>query len=523
MVEPPVADWPVGCWMPRSASLSALRASARRSLLLAAGQSLAGLSELAARCGLSLPTPDGTDGLADSLSSRPLILTGHQPVIFHPGLVYKYQLTEAHAASAGGVSVAIVIDTDEGDPGQFAVPLVSTAATATAAAVVSGSRVETFAAGGGLYAGCRLLPKPDREAVVARVSADLTAAGCVEAGGAFEAAASRYLQLSDMPMWAANTIVRRVFGIGSRMFELPLTAVCRLPESLRLFAGVLSRAKDFHATYNHVLNAWRTKQGIRNEANPFPNLRSTDAAIELPFWLVEPAAGRRSIVWLHKGTAGLALGTEFGVVTELTWGCEAEALLMLSLRGQLLVPRGALITASLRLLFGDLFVHGLGGGHYDPATDELIRSWWQEDPPPFAVASASSCLFSEQRRQLRQLDEFRQLFRDLQFNPGRYLDRGLFGLAEAAEIRGLLEQKQSAVEELQRNRTAGVSGRETGRRIQQLSDTIRTRVATIFEHRVQAADGISEEAVSTIESRTWPWFYFHSDWHLQSDSNLPAL
>jgi hypothetical protein len=177
----------------------------------------------------------------------------------------------------------------------------------------------------------------------------------------------------------------------------------------------------------------------------------------------------------------------------------------------------------LRLLFGDLFVHGLGGGHYDPATDELIRGWWQEEPPPFAVASASSCLFPGQRNQLRQLEEFRQQFRDLQFNPGRYLDRGLFGAAETAELRGLLEQKQAAVEELQRGRNAGISGRETGRRIQQLSDTIRSRVAAIFENRVRAAEGISEETVKTIESRTWPWFYFHSNWQLQSDSNRPEL
>ncbi|MEY2727601.1 MAG: hypothetical protein RLZZ458_3468 [Planctomycetota bacterium] len=520
MIEPSVADWSVGCWMPRSASLGALRASARRSLLLGASQSLASLAELAAQGGLSLPR---VDGAADSLCQRPLILTGHQPVIFHPGLVYKYQVAEAHAASCGGTAVAIVIDTDEGDPGQFAVPLVSDSAVSDPAAVEFASRQESFSAGGGLYAESRLASRFEREAVVARVSAGLAAAGCVEAAGAFCEPASRYLQLPEMRMWAANTIVRRLSGIGARMFELPLTAVCRLPESLRFFAGVLSRAKDFHATYNKVLNGWRTKQGIRNEANPFPNLRSAGTAIELPFWLVDLASGRRSIVWLHEGAAGLSLGTESGAVTELTWGCEAETLLMLGLRGQLLVPRGALITASLRLLFGDLFVHGLGGGHYDPATDELIRGWWQEEPPPFAVASASSCLFPGQRNQLRQLEEFRQQYRDLQFNPGRYLDGGLFEATEAAELRGLLERKQVAVEELQRSRNAGVSGRETGRRIQQLSDTIRSRVAAIFENRVQAAEGISEETVRTIESRTWPWFYFHSNWQLQSDSNRPEM
>ena len=91
---------------------------------------------------------------------------------------------------------------------------------------------------------------------------------------------------------------------------------------------------------------------------------------------------------------------DYELLAELGAGFVAESLLGLLAQGWMLVPRGALITASLRLLFSDLFVHGLGGGRYDAATDQLIRAWWHEEPAAFAVASASKCLFPEDQDRL---------------------------------------------------------------------------------------------------------------------------
>jgi hypothetical protein len=346
------------------------------------------------------------------------------------------------------------------------------------------------------------------------VKKSLLAVGCTEAALAFAGAAGEYCRLPDnLPMATANTLVRRAAGIGSRMAEVPLTTLCGLPEVLRFFSEILSGAAEFHTIYNLVLTSWRQQQGIRNNANPFPNLRSTSGTLELPFWLVDPARGHRAVAWLHLNSAGHpVIGTEQQPLTELPPGFEPETLLSLRLAGQLLVPRGALITATLRLLFSDLFIHGLGGGRYDPVADELIRQWWQEDPPPFAVASASLCLFPKQRARLRQFAEFRAQHRDLQFNPGRYLDAGIFSAEQSVELRRLLADKQSAVDELQSHRDAGTSGREAGRRIQQVSDLIRSRVTEILQTQLAAAEEISEETVRAIESRTWPWFYFSGDW-----------
>ncbi|MFM7038912.1 MAG: hypothetical protein ACKO2L_14455 [Planctomycetaceae bacterium] len=524
ITEPPALHWKPEIWRPKSPKLSSLRSSARRSFQQASAQFLRALAQIAELSDLQLPLPPTANPNPDS---TPLLLTGHQPVIFHPGLVFKYQLTQAVAASHHCTAAALVIDTDEGDPGVFEVPRPATlnssltrlAPPAQLPVPALRRTLSTFSAGPGLYAACRLAPRSRRSEVTADVLQALRSAECLAAATAFSETAAHYARLpDDLPMTAANTLIRRAAGIGSGMAEVPLTTVCGLPEVLRFFSDLLATAPAFHQTYNTVLTDWRQQQGIRNDANPFPNLRSAPNALELPFWLVDPRKGTRAVAWLHTPASpsshSPSIGNEYQTVAELPHGFEAETLLSLQLAGQLLVPRGALITATLRLLFSDLFIHGLGGGHYDPATDELIRRWWQESPPPFAVASASMCLFPVERTAVRQLLEFRSHYRDLQFNPGRYLDQPVFSGAHAAEIRGLLEQKQKAVEELAQHRATGTSGRETGRRLQQLSDAIRTQVTRILQPHREAIDNLSEETVSTVESRTWPWFFFPGDWDL---------
>lgn len=129
---------------------------------------------------------------------------------------------------------------------------------------------------------------------------------------------------------------------------------------------------------------------------------------------------------LRRTPEGLTLESNCERLLTLQPGNEAEALTSLLFSGQQLVPRGALITAMLRLLFSDLFVHGTGGGQYDPCTDALIRNWWAVEPSPFAVASASRFLFADERQQLMQLQHVESQLREMQYNPQRFLGTNAF-------------------------------------------------------------------------------------------------
>ena len=57
-------------------------------------------------------------------------------------------------------------------------------------------------------------------------------------------------------------------------------------------------------------------------------------------------------------------------------------------QGVTLMPRALLMTALMRSVFCDLFIHGVGGGVYDRATQRWWRDWRGEELAPMAVVTA---------------------------------------------------------------------------------------------------------------------------------------
>ena len=169
---------------------------------------------------------------------------------------------------------------------------------------------------------------------------------------------------------------------------------------------------------------------------------------------------------------------------------------------------GGLITATLRILFSDLFVHGTGGGRYDVFTSQFIRAWWNVEPTPFAVASASRYLFDQERQQLSRLQEISDNIRDYQFNPQRHLGSGVFSTNTETTVSAALAEKESAVKELQSARASGLPADEIGRRIQRLGDLIKTTVTAEFSTHLTQLQALSADTITAVNSRTWPWFFF---------------
>ena len=52
-------------------------------------------------------------------------------------------------------------------------------------------------------------------------------------------------------------------------------------------------------------------------------------------------------------------------------------------------PRALTLTAFLRVLVVDLFIHGVSGGRYDRVTDAVIADFFRIVPPQYAAASAT--------------------------------------------------------------------------------------------------------------------------------------
>ena len=515
ILEPPISAWPTGLSEMSHTALHELRQQARTRLVNSAEQFVLRLSDIARRAGLM---SGDRPLLTGDPANTPIVMTGHQPVVFHSGLTFKYQTTEAFAAQHSLIAIAVVIDTDEGDAGAFSYPTIDTSQGRFQSS--SGdierrfvSKSATLARTPGLFSGSRLKARDVLSAELSAVEGNLRACGKESAATAFQAVAGQYASLAEIsaasiPTMEANLITRWNAEIGSRMLELPLSAICSFPEFIHFTAPILERPFEFAECYNQSLTTFRAEHRIRNEANPFPNLTREDDWCEQPFWVVDHKAGTRQVLQVRRTPDGMALECNHERLVTLHKGNVAEALTSLLFAGQQLVPRGALITAMLRLLFSDLFVHGTGGGQYDPCTDTLIRNWWSVDPSPFAVASASRFLFADERQKLLQLQNVESKLRDMQYNPQRFLGTNVFPAALQERLTLLLHEKEAAVNQMKSARRAGESAHDIGREIQRIADAIKVEVSKEFEPRMLVLRSLTDQNVTAITSRTWPWFLF---------------
>jgi hypothetical protein len=121
-------------------------------------------------------------------------------------------------------------------------------------------------------------------------------------------------------------------------------------------------------------------------------LVATRERVELPVWLLSWRGPRRRLFAdLSDSTPLLTL--EDGSPVDVDALIEASARASQSSRepaeGTLtLAPRALLLTAVMRSVGCDLFVHGQGGGKYDRITEQWWQSWRHQSLAPMAVATA---------------------------------------------------------------------------------------------------------------------------------------
>lgn len=488
--------------------LSELRQTARHRLIDSAQKFVLRLHALSEDA--DLPT-QSSPVLTGNPDETPIVMTGHQPVVFHSGLTFKYETTQQFAADNKAIAVAVIIDTDQGDAGQFSYPqLPPTTDDGELHPAHPVLAIETLATSHNLFSHGRPRPQAEVNAISAEIQQELNRFDQADAADAVGEYLQQYAQLSasKATMLDANTIVRWQQGVGEQMLELPLSAIASFPESLMLTADILKQPIRFASAYNAALDAFREEHGIRNVANPFPNLKVGKDSCELPFWMVNHNRGTRHVLEVHLDGSVTRLVANGKTVDSFAGNITSESLEPMMLQNLQVIPRGALITAFLRLLFSDLFVHGTGGARYDRFTDEFIRSWWNAEPPPFTVATASRHLFQETREEVSRLQQIQNDLRDLQYNPQRFFGKQVFSAGLEEQLVELMKDKQAAVDCMNSFHADGQSAKEAGKAIQELTNKIKQAVKDEFEPQLSQLNSISPEQMDAINCRTYPWFFF---------------
>jgi hypothetical protein len=323
--------------------------------------------------------------------SSALVLAGHQPEMFHPGVWAKNFALAKLAQAVGGTAINLVIDGDTAKTVSLRVPTGSVEEPRVESVPFDApgdeipheerrvADTDLFASFGERAATTLrpLLPDPLMHGYWPRVRAR-HAAGVATLGDCL--AEARH-QLEGE--WGLETLEYR----QSRMCETP---------SFRRFAlHLLARLPEFHAAHNGALVDYRRRENIRSANHPVPALAVADDYLEAPLWVWTTQNPRRRRVFARRIGGGLELTDrgEFRTRLPLAESDDVakgiDALQTLAEQGIKLRSRALLTTMYARLVLGDLFIHGIGGGKYDELTDEIVRRFFEFEPPGYAVVTAT--------------------------------------------------------------------------------------------------------------------------------------
>ncbi len=189
---------------------------------------------------------------------------------------------------------------------------------------------------------------------------------------------------------------------------------------------ILGRLEEFWTVHNDCLHEYRVAHSIRTRANPMPDLRRRDALWETPFWVVHPT-GERGGLFLERDGQGWKVeskDTTYGRLEEgdvENWPSQLQAMLVRGRSG--LRPRALTLTMYLRRYLADLFVHGVGGGHYERLNEAIAQRFFDAPLGAYAVASATFCVTTPPQSDEEDVATLRRRLRDMWWNPQRFLTK----------------------------------------------------------------------------------------------------
>ncbi|MCC6492244.1 MAG: hypothetical protein IT424_04410 [Pirellulales bacterium] len=486
-------------------SIASFAAAARKEIIAAAATYV---QRYAASGGFAADGPRAAE-------HAPIIVTGHQPDLFHPGVWLKNFAAANLARRYGGLALNLIIDGDAchstairvpaGSPEhpQFGVVHFDRLAANVPweeRGVADQGAWESFA--DRVRATTKsLLPARMLDSWWPRVVERSHAAG--RAGLAI-AQARHQLELS----W------------GQQSLELPQSLVCAT-ESFRRFAcHVLLDLRRFITSYNDSLAAYRKAHRIRNHAQPVPNLAVAGEWLEAPFWLWSADSPQRRPAFVRFDPAGLIVSDRAALERRLPLASSSDAesavqeLERWEREGCKLRSRALMTTMFSRLALADLFIHGIGGAKYDEATDGICERFFGAAPPAFATISGTLHLpIARPGDRVSAARRLRERLRELKFHPEKFL-------AVASGAPGSASVRTSRVEDLVaekwrwvRAETGGARGAQRHRGIARANAALRGYVQSEFDQTLAELDRAGEQlrAAHVLNSREYAFCLFPLD------------
>ena len=379
--------------------------------------------------------------LATDVSEGPIFLAGHQPQLVHPGVWFKNFALDRLARRHHAVAVNLLVDNDT--------------VKDTAIRVPGGSIDQPDVADVALDAAGPAVPYEERSIVdracfetfghrAAERISPLVPDTMVE--DYWSLAVQRSRETDNLGACLAQSRHQMEGRWGLQTLEAPSSRLCRLEAFAWFVAHLLARLDQFREVHNATLGEYRELHRIRTAAQPVPDLAADGEWLEAPFWIWTTADPRRRPLFARRLHDRIELGDRQSLRVELPLTSEGTAdravarLMELAGEGVKIRCRTLTNTLFVRLMLGDVFLHGIGGAKYDQVTDAIVERYFGLRPPHFFTLSATLLLPIPRAPAAVEDDEvFQRRLREMTHHPERFLDG--VRVANDGELAALLAEK----------------------------------------------------------------------------------
>jgi len=290
---------------------------------------------------LSTHTPDPTRRQLGIPNDRPVVFSGHQPVVFHCGILAKLIAQDEAARRTGAAKVWVVADQDDVDLSRVRVPV-----------------------GRGSDLGAQLVEL-------------LPPGSCPPGVAAASLPAARIGPADDERLTALIERLNAYANERSLAAQFAHATIALASERLGIKPPKLLCASELFGLHSEALWQYTHKMSVEPHrcvgaynkaaaAHPSGRVRLLEIdgeRVELPLWA------------LQKQSPRIPIDTERHAIGDFYQ--------------ERIAPRGLLMSLLVRAHLGELFIHGTGGWAYDQITQAWARDWLGIELAPMALTTAT--------------------------------------------------------------------------------------------------------------------------------------
>jgi len=432
---------------------------------------------------------------------KPRIVTGHQPVIYYPGLLFKDHFVGKVSEQLEGSPWNLVVDTDLAnfqipvpyhENGHLCKTLIGIPNPNNLAYTsLQPSRQQTDRFIQNIDQHLAALPNPP----IKNAFRDFRKNICdlLEKGHPFAEALSSLRNKQDAAM-------------GHPITDHKISAIVGSYPYAHYVWYIIKHIGDYTRHYNLAV-----KQGKKRDYQPVKFLNHQDGWYELPFWMEND--GKRMPVSLYRDQQRLIFRTgQTGQQVELAIAGKDEASIIETIGNSLvLYPKATTLTQVIRLFLSEIFIHGEGAVEYEKVNNIFLKNFFSmENKNTFYSASGDIYLplmkdlpgyqalqqdYKQKQKWLKQVDR----------NPEDHLENGL--------SEHYKEKKKAIAQEMAQ---AGSSEKrkQHHRRLEQLDEEMKSHLAEKTEQvrkQLNQYEAILQKE-DVLYERQYPYFLYPDEW-----------